>query len=611
MVSLVLRRKWLAISIGFCAAMLAVVAGLQLAWTAQLNEAQSAMMHGALENSVRQFSREIGQECLMLNALVRPRGRGAGADPWGRMAAGYALWRETSAHPQLVRRMLVYAEGPAGGKMRLREWVEEGGQPVDAEWDSDLAEARDLLTADPRMAADPIWRVFPDSALAIHAVLALDRPERGGRREIRAENTGFLILVLDRNYLSDVLLPGLVRRLFSGPDGETLYDVAIAAREGRGFLYRSDPSIGAQWLDGADIRRDLRVFVEVPARWRDRARPGAPRLRRPQVPRLQRESPRAPPRPSLGRGGPATTSMPMLVHVEGGRVGLQVAASHVSGSLTAVVRRQRARNLATGLGVLVLLAGAMVLVILSARRAAGLARMQMEFVAGVSHEFRTPLSVICSVGENLADGVVRDEAQGRQYGRLLRDQGRRLAEMVEQILEFAAIEAGGRRFSLEDLDPRVAVRRAVDEARPMVERAGFELQYPDAPVDVPAVRADARALQQILSNLLSNAVKYGEPGRRAHVEVVGRPTTGTPEVQVRVADRGMGIPAREAHRVFGAFYRGSAARESGVKGSGLGLKVAHDLAAGMGGRLTFRNRKGQGTVFVVHLPLAERAGSGS
>src|SRR5207249_9855818 len=119
-----------------------------------------------------------------------------------------------------------------------------------------------------------------------------------------------------------------------------------------------------------------------------------------------------------------------------------VRARYRGGSLETIVARSRRRNLAISGGVLELLGAAFALVMAAAQRQRRLARQQMEFVASVSHELRTPLAVICSAGENLADGVVADATQVRRYGSLVETEGRRLAAMVERVLDFAGIASG-------------------------------------------------------------------------------------------------------------------------------------------------------------------------
>ena len=604
-----LGKNRLALVILLCIAMLVLLGALQFAWTGQLSEAQAAMMQNALSNSVRQFEQEVERELMFLLALMRPEGRGGQQLDWNRCAEGYALWAETSAHAGLLSRILVYQIG-RDGEARLQELPLGETEPVEAAWEPQLEPVeRALAGAAGRLGrgrAVFTWTLYPEAEAVVRPIVALDRLRRGAPRGPRSGGAAFIIVVLDWSYVAQQMLPELVDRLFSGADGERLYEVAVAIRDGESFLYRSDPSIDAAWLAGADTRRRLRLFRPPPER------PGPP-LGIPAggpdvVRRLALEAGRderaGEPGGTGQQGGlrPPQGGRGRIV-IAGASAGLEVefAAAHVSGSLAGSVARQRARNLGAGLGVLVLLAGAMALVVVSARRAARLAAMQMEFIAGVSHELRTPLSVICSVGENLADGVVSSAEGAKRYGQLIFSQGRRLGEMVEHTLQFASMESGKRQFKLARIDPETAVQRAVDQARPMIEQAGFALERGTAP-GLPRVRADENALQQILANLISNAVKYGDPGRWVRVEADAGESDGDPEVRIRICDRGRGIPKEEEGRVFDAFYRGAAAGEGNIQGSGLGLKLARDLAQGMGGKLSMQSEPGRGSVFTLHLP---------
>ena len=606
-----LGKSRLALVILLCIAMLVLLGALQFAWTGQLSEAQAAMMQNALSNSVRQFEQEVERELMFLLALMRPEGRGGQLD-WNRCAEGYALWAETSSHAGLLSRILVHQSG-RDGEASLQELPLGQAEPVAAEWDPQLRSVERAFAGTAgrfgRGRGPFTWTLFPEASAVARLIVTLDRPRRGGPRVPRSAGSAFIIVVLDWSYVADQMVPELIDRLFSGADGERLYEVAIAVRDGdngENFLYRSDPSIDAAWLAGADMRRRLRLFRSPPDR------PGPPLAAPAGGPDpIRRRALEAGRDERVGESdgtGQQGGLRPLLggrgrIPIAGAGAGLEVefAAAHVSGSLAGAVARQRARNLGAGLGVLALLAGAMALVVVSARRAARLAAMQMEFIAGVSHELRTPLSVICSVGENLADGIVSSAEGAKRYGQLIFSQGRRLGEMVEQTLQFASLESGKRQFKLARIDPEMALQRAVDQARPMIEQAGFALERGTTPA-LPQVRADENALQQILANLISNAVKYGDPGRWVRVEADAGENDGDPEVRIRICDRGRGIPKGEEERVFDAFYRGAAAGEGNIQGSGLGLKLARDLAQGMGGKLSMQSEPGQGSVFTLHLP---------
>jgi signal transduction histidine kinase len=208
------------------------------------------------------------------------------------------------------------------------------------------------------------------------------------------------------------------------------------------------------------------------------------------------------------------------------------------------------------------------LLVLSTRRAQDLARQQMEFVAAVSHELRTPLAVIRSAGDNLADGVVKDDEEIRKYGDLVRNEGRRLTDMVEQILEFAGIESGQRAFVLSPVAIAPMLHEVVESRRSLIETAGVQVEY-DIADHLPPVLGDETALRRVFENLVANAIKYGERGEWIGVRarLLGR------EVHVTVADRGIGIDVSEQSRIFEPFYRTPDVIAARIQGAGLGLSL--------------------------------------
>jgi signal transduction histidine kinase len=280
----------------------------------------------------------------------------------------------------------------------------------------------------------------------------------------------------------------------------------------------------------------------------------------------------------------------------------ELAVRHRAGSVNAFVSGLRWRNLAVSFGVLLLLAAAMALLVASAQRAQRLAKLQMDFVAGVSHEFRTPLSVISSAGDNLADGVVDANPRVQQYGKLVRDQAVRLRGMVEQILSFAA-GAGSRKYDVRPVDPRAAVESALSDCRSLIGEHGFEVEQRIDP-GLPRVLADEVALKQCLQNLVSNALKYGGEGR--WIGVFAQSRAG--EVQITVEDKGPGIERSELAHIFEPFYRGRAARSAQIHGTGLGLSLAREMMEAMGGRISARSSPGKGSAFTLHLKAHNGAG---
>ncbi|GIW72265.1 MAG: hypothetical protein KatS3mg102_1807 [Planctomycetota bacterium] len=265
------------------------------------------------------------------------------------------------------------------------------------------------------------------------------------------------------------------------------------------------------------------------------------------------------------------------------------------------------------LGLLVLLVATMTIGALWALRAAHrsieLAALKSEFVANVSHELRTPLAAIRMYAEMLRR-LPPDAAERRaRYLDTVLRESERLDNLIQDILEFARLEGERREYSFRRCEPAALVERCLDALEPRLEAEGaqVELQLEEG---LPAVWCDEELLQAAVRNLVTNAVKYSPPDRR-QIEVVvqadgtAAETAQTPgEVTIAVRDRGVGIPAEERARLFDRFYRGAAARELGVPGSGLGLALVHRVVTDHGGTIEVESVPGEGSIFTIRLPAA-------
>jgi signal transduction histidine kinase len=278
------------------------------------------------------------------------------------------------------------------------------------------------------------------------------------------------------------------------------------------------------------------------------------------------------------------------------------------GSLEAVVDRLRRRNLALSFGILLILAATMGMLILTSRRALRLAQLQMDFVAGVSHELRTPVTVISSAAENIADGVITDKQQLARYGNAIRTQANQLHQLIEQVLQFAAIGRNKNRFELQPVEINTVIDAVLSGTAEVIHNAGFRVETSIQP-NLPKVMADAQALSQALQNLITNAVKYGGEAGWIGVSAGVRQTAGGSELLITVADRGMGIASDEIKQIFDAFYRGAQARAAQIHGSGLGLPLAKSMIEAMRGEITIESQPGQGSSFTIHLPVSTTATS--
>jgi signal transduction histidine kinase len=224
-------------------------------------------------------------------------------------------------------------------------------------------------------------------------------------------------------------------------------------------------------------------------------------------------------------------------------------------------------------------------------------RMQSDFVAAVSHEFRTPLSSISQLSEMLmTDRLASDDLRSKAYTVLARESAR-LRALVEALLEFGRLEAGRAVYRFEPLEIGAFLETLAAEFGERVGASGYriELNRPPAPI---TVRADREALAQAVTNLLDNAVKYSPECHTVWVNAVrdeGR-------VTIEVHDRGLGIPADEQRDIFERFVRGSNSKAMRIKGTGVGLATALHIARAHGGKILLRSEPGQGSRFTIVLP---------
>jgi signal transduction histidine kinase len=235
----------------------------------------------------------------------------------------------------------------------------------------------------------------------------------------------------------------------------------------------------------------------------------------------------------------------------------------------------------------------------SLRREFALARMQSDFVAAVSHEFRTPLTSMRLITEALEDGRIPDPVRlGDSYHALARATGR-LQRLVDDLLDFRRMESGAVEYRMKVVDAADAVRNVVEEFRKEVEDRGFRLHVH---VDgVVRIQADERALSRALWNLLDNAAKYSGD---SHDIDVGLEYDGT-RVAVSVKDRGIGIPPEERAQLFDRFYRAENAKRAGIQGTGIGLTMVAQIAAAHGGKISVMSELGRGSTFTMSLPVEQ------
>lgn len=228
-----------------------------------------------------------------------------------------------------------------------------------------------------------------------------------------------------------------------------------------------------------------------------------------------------------------------------------------------------------------------------------LERVRQDFVANVSHEFKTPLTAIQGFAETLLGGALDDPTNNRRFLDIIRNHAIRLARLTNDLLKLARIEAGKLEVEFFPVGLIELIEGCAETTLMKASRKQITLEI-EVPPGLPAVQGDASLLRDVLQNLLDNAIQYTPAGGHVHVtaEAKGR------EAVITVSDTGIGIPTSDRERIFERFYRVDAARSREAGGTGLGLSIAKHIVEAHNGRLWVDSVIGEGSKFSFSIPIA-------
>ena len=221
-----------------------------------------------------------------------------------------------------------------------------------------------------------------------------------------------------------------------------------------------------------------------------------------------------------------------------------------------------------------------------------LERVRRDFVANVSHEFKTPLTAIQGFAETLLGGALDDKANRARFVEIIRDHARRLARLTDDLLKLSRIEAGRLELEMRPIRVEALVNGCVETARLKAESKGLRINV-QLPEGIPQVRGDGAQLGEVLQNLLDNALQYTPSGGQIDVTAA----SNGDGVTFTVTDTGIGIPESDLERIFERFYRVDAARSREAGGTGLGLAIARHIVDAHGGKIWVESAVGQGSRF--------------
>jgi signal transduction histidine kinase len=629
--------------------LLPLLAVLQYRWLGEVSAAEHERMQANLKTSAEQFCSDFDRELTVIYTQIQnlaesdlQQPANATADLLSPVfAARYSHWATGNPKAKLISG--VYRIGnDANGKLAVAVFNPDSWTFQLSDWPEKLMPLRQRFEAQrqSREAAQATIRsIFngkdnlkiPGKAqgfflkiqngVTADDIPALVIPDAHSPNlptilERKSVNT---VVVLNEELIKNELLPSLAKRYFSA-DGDGEFNLAVVRRnEPANLIYRTGSSPTLNDFEKSDAQTSFfrirlddadRILIrnvgalsmppkpyEPPSPGTTQGSPGyAVRVTRADVVSQTKQIQKV---ESVEQSFSLPKHLPGLLPEDGG---WQLLVKHRAGSLEAAVGNVRRRNLAISFGILLLLGASVGFIVLSSRRAERLAAQQMEFVAGVSHELRTPLAVICSAAENLADGVIDNGDQIKRYGGLIRDEGRRLTGMVEQVLEFAGAQSGRKTYELRPTDLNFVIEDAVAACHLQLVEGGFDLEK-KVPADLPMVNADAAALSRAIQNLLSNAMKYSGDSRWIGLSVEKVKSERGEIIQVKVTDRGLGIAASELPHIFEPFYRGKEVIASQIHGNGLGLSLVKHIAESHQGRISVESHVGQGAKFTLTLPV--------
>lgn len=627
------------------AAGLVLAGGLLYGWINRASVADREQQEDFLNAAMRSFREELRAPLQEIRATFRPMSRaGTDAALEDYLAGFYSQWQTNDANGPLVSGLSV-ATLDAKGTAKYQTLDTLSGKFKPEPWPSSLSLFRPRLESTnlhgqrrllmfrgagfpfafvgnrpvivvPLVEAEAHGHTFerrfgafsagrmgpPDEVFTEREEHRFAREERGGRVAGAPPNhppfygrlRGWCFLEINVSYFEQHILPQLLERSFSGP-GLSGYRVGILTGKPPAVIFGSEPGLTPASFSSPDGRAVLFAsFGEINALFRART-----------FRRSQRGGPRS--SVDVTIAGPPPNPLEALPMERFGERRIPPESAWVlvvknkAGSIDALVARTRRRNLALGFGVLLLLGISMGSLVITTQRARELARREMEFVAGISHEFRTPLASIQSAGFNLSSGVVRKTSRVREYGALVQSEARRLTDLIEQVMGYAGIQSGVKRYEPVPTDVATMMERAFAEYGPAFRDGGWQVER-NVEENLPMVLAEASSVESAVKNLLANAIKYGGAGRWLRVTATSGSNGARKEVQITVEDHGPGIEPADMAHIFEPFYRGKGVLASTVPGAGLGLSIVKRHIEAQGGRVSVESTKGKGTRFTLHLP---------
>ena len=223
--------------------------------------------------------------------------------------------------------------------------------------------------------------------------------------------------------------------------------------------------------------------------------------------------------------------------------------------------------------------------------------MRRDFISNLSHELRTPVSVIRANSETLIDGAIEDKIQARIFAKAILHNAERLSDMVSSLLDLSRIEYGELKLNFEEINLDSFIQNYIQSIANLSKKKGINITY--KPEHKGTVNADLQAIERIMNNLIDNAIKYSENGSDITILTSNESDN---YIKVMVKDTGEGISDEDKNHIFSRFYRTASARATDNQGSGLGLAIVKHLVNNLNGEVGIESKPQKGSIFWFTLP---------
>ena len=226
--------------------------------------------------------------------------------------------------------------------------------------------------------------------------------------------------------------------------------------------------------------------------------------------------------------------------------------------------------------------------------------MRRDFISNLSHELRTPVSVIRANSETLLDGALEDKKEAKIFSRAILHNAERLTSMVSDLIDLSRIDYGDLKLNIVEVNLDNFIKSFIDSMKSVMKKKDIYIEY--QPRHKKNIMADVQALERVMNNLIDNAFKYSPKGSVIEISTI----TNNNHIKINVADEGTGISEIDQEYIFDRFYRTASARASENKGSGLGLAIVKNLINSLNGEVGVSNRPEGGSIFWFTLPIYKK-----